>query len=243
VDAFINGIDFRFLPPTRAPQRYFAGIDHRLAKATLPLGLLNTRFPEGRALALMRRLRALARVQGLSTYPIAGIVNEAVRRLPDGQCYVNVGTWRGFTLFAGMVGNPTKRCVGIDNFSEFNVADADRQSFYRDFERFRGPAHEFHEIDYRDYFANVHREPIGLYLYDGAHDYDSQRDGLATAAPWFAKGCLIIIDDAFAEPAQRATREFMSSAESRYEIVLEQRVATKAHPTFWNGIWILRKVA
>lgn len=243
MDAFVNGIRFRFLGPDRPPQRYFAGIDHRTRKVGLPLGLLNTRFPERRSLPLLRRLRRLSRVEGMSTFPIAGIVNEAVRRLPQGQCYVNVGTWRGFTFFAGMLGNPEKRCIGIDNFSEFNVADADRRSFYRDFERFRsGPAHEFREIDYREYFAELHREPVGLYLYDGSHDYENQLAGLEAAEPFFAPGCLIVVDDAFSEPARRATTEFVEASPGRYETVFDRRTASKAHPTFWNGIWILRRV-
>jgi hypothetical protein len=55
------------------------------------MALVNTRFPG----ILNRNLWRLAGARGTSTFPLAGIINEAVRRMPAGQAYVNVGTWHG----------------------------------------------------------------------------------------------------------------------------------------------------
>ena len=70
------------------------------------------------------------------------------------------------------------------------------------FERFRGPTHEFHEMDYRDYFANVHGErPIGVYFYDGDHAYEHQLEGLRVAEPYFTDDCVVFVDDTNWAPA------------------------------------------
>lgn len=156
--------------------------EYRLRRVGVPLGLVNTRFPEHRAL-ITRSLWRLARVPALSTFTLAGILNEAVRQMAPDECYVNVGTWQGFSLFAGMLGNPARRCVGIDNFSELTGPEFGtvRETFLRRFEAWRSPAHEFFEGDYVDYFEREHRGRIGVYLYDGEHSFENQLRGLEVA--------------------------------------------------------------
>jgi hypothetical protein len=163
--------------------------------------------------------------------------------MPTGSAYVNVGVWHGFTFLAGMAGNEDRRCIGIDNFSMDIVplyGDV-RSSFLERFERLRAPLHEFHEIDYRDYFRDVHDGPIGVYVYDGEHSYENQLGGLEAAEPFFAPGCVVLIDDAFAEQARRATMGFVESRAGDYEVIFDQATASKGHPTFWNGITVFRK--
>jgi Methyltransferase domain len=240
-DQFVDQVRFRFLGPTKPPGKTYLRADYRLGRLGVPLGLLNTRFPENQVL-ITRSLWRLARVPAMSTFALAGIVNEAVRRMPSDQSYVNVGTWQGFTLFAGMLGNPTRRCVGVDNFSEHTGSQfgAVRETFLQRFEAWRSPAHEFFESDYVDYFENRHHGPIGVYLYDGEHTFENQFRALEIAEPHFACGCLICIDDAYAAEPREATESFIASRRGRYEIVLDQPVASKGHPTFWNGFLILR---
>ena len=244
IDSFIHRLRFRFVSPEQRPGKTYLRAEFRLRRLGIPLGLLNTRFPE-RRLALTRSLWRLARVRGMSTFTLAGIINEAVRHMPADQSYVNVGTWQGFTLFAGMLGNPTKRCIGVDNFSETvgpefgNV----RETFLERFEAWRSPSHEFFEEDYVDYFESHHRGPVGVYLYDGEHSFENQLRALEVAEPYFADGCLIFIDDAYATAPRDATEQFMASRPGRYEVIMDQPVASKAHPTFWNGFLIVRRRA
>jgi hypothetical protein len=245
---FVNGIGFRFVEPMQRPRKAYLRADYRLRRVGVPIGLLNTRFPQNQTL-IMRNLWRLIRVPGTSTFPLAGIINEAVRQMPPDRSYVNVGTWQGFTLFAGMSGNPTRRCVGIDNFSGGGCSptgpdlSAVRETFLRRFERWRSPAHEFVECDYVDYFDHLHRGPIGVYFYDGDHSFENHLHGLEIAEPYFADGCLIPIVSANSAAVREATELFVASREGLYEVILDQPVANKGHPTFGNGLVIIRRIA
>jgi methyltransferase family protein len=236
-------MSFRFVGPDDRP-RYFAGVDHRLRKIGLSLEVLNTRLPAD-ARRTRRAVAPLLRVPRLSTYPIGVLVNRAVASMPASSGYVNVGVWHGFTLLAGMAGNEGRRCIGIDNFSEDIVPAYGevRTSFMERFERLRGPLHEFHELDYRDYFDRVHEGPIGAYLYDGEHSYANQLGGLEAAEPFFVPGSVVFVDDAFAPEAREATMTFVNRRQGEYEVIFDRATASKGHPTFWNGILVFRKLA
>ena len=234
-------MSFRFLGPDDRP-RYFAGVDHRLRKVGLSLEVLNTKLPAnaGRTRRAVAPLLAMPR---LSTYPIGALLNYAAASMPADAAYVNVGVWHGFTLLAGMSGNTDRRCIGIDNFSEDIVpAYGDvRAGFLERFERLRGPRHEFHERDYREYFSEAHQGAIGVYLYDGEHSYENQLMGLEAAEPFFAPGCVVLIDDAFATDAREATTTFVERKPDVYEVIVDRPTVTKGHPTFWNGITVFRR--
>jgi hypothetical protein len=241
--AYAKAISFRLVPPTRRPWRRWDAIDRRMKRVGLPLEVVNTRLPEAGA-ETRRYLQPLLRMHRLSTYPIAAIIQHAVRTMPRDRVYLNVGVWHGFSLFAGMAGNADRRCVGVDNFSEIYAAGSFgdvRAAFLEEFERRRSPLHEFHDLDYRDYFERVHDAPIGLYAYDADHAYEHQLRGLELADPFLASGAAVLIDDAYAEPVRAAALDFIAAQPSRYDIAFDEPVASKAHPTYWGGILILRR--
>lgn len=179
----------------------------------------------------------LAPLKRMSTFPIAALIGVILQHLPPGQIYLNIGVWHGFTLFAGMLLAPEVPCVGVDNFSEFG---GPRDVFFQNWERFQsGPHQQFYEMDYQAYFQQ-HTAPIGLYFYDGAHDYANQYQALVLADPFLAPGALILVDDTnFAEPRQ-ATLDFLRATPG-YQLLGDLPTAMMHHPTFWNGLMILQK--
>lgn len=234
---YVKGISFRFCQPRADPARF-----HRLAvrhpRCGRALEVLNTRLPAG-GRAMRRRLRGLCAIPRMSSFAVGALINEGVRRMSDEHCFVNVGVWHGFTYLAGLVGNGRKRAAGVDNFSGF---DSPREQFYRNFEQYRGPAHRFHEMDCDDYFASVHEGPIGFYIYDGSHDYESQLRGLRAAEPFFAPGCVVVVDDTNWEAPRRATLDFIRESPAGYRVLLDAETYTNLHPTLWNGLIVFQKV-
>jgi hypothetical protein len=176
------------------------------------------------------------RMERMSTLAVASVINRAVATMPAGHSYINVGTWAGFTLRAGMYGNPDKTCVGIDDFSMFG---GPREGFHSWFDRLRSPSHHFHEMDYRDYFDRVHEGPIGVYFYDGDHAYEHQLLGLQTAERFFGDECIVIVDDTNWPEPYEATFDFIAQSEREYTVLLDQQTVGNGHPTFWNGLLIL----
>lgn len=184
------------------------------------------------------RLSELCNIPRMSTFAIGSLINAMVSVLPPGHAFVNVGVWHGFTFLAGLAGNPRTRCIGVDNFSEFG---GPRDGFYANFNKHKSDHHQFFEMDYRVYFKEHHTGPIGLYLYDGNHSVENQFEGLKVAEPFFAPGCLLLVDDINEEGPLEGTIRFVQQNKHRYELLVEQHTAHNTHPTFWNGIALLRK--
>lgn len=236
--AYLDAVGFRVVQPDTPLTSTVLHLRGLAARLGTHLELWITRLPD--AAAARRRLGPLLDMPRMSTFAVAAIINRAVARLPAGQSFVNVGVWHGFSLLAGMAGHPDKRCVGIDNFSEFG---GPKQEFLARWNAARGPGHEFHEMDYRDYFATVHQGPIGLYIYDGDHAYQHQLMGLEVAEPHLAPGCIILVDDTNDDQPARATRDFMAARPGRYRLLFDRRTACNEHPTLWNGLMVLEKTA
>lgn len=233
---YLAGISFRVWQPGAPPwlydtaRRVFRKFDRNLE-------ILNTRLP-GDARDMRDRLEDLCRIPRMSTYAVGAIINAGVARMNPAHCFVNVGVWHGFTLLSGMMKNPDKRCIGVDNFSEFG---GPREKFQGAFRHYKSENHFFYDMDYVEYFAKVHREPIGVYIYDGEHSYENQVKGLRIAEPFFADDCVILVDDTNLKAPRWALEEFLSGSKSRYEILLDRRTYGNLHPTFWNGLIVLQK--
>lgn len=235
---YIQRISFRFYNPGIYPKG-FTKLNRLLQRFNLSLEILNTRLPY-HAKITQNRLIDLLEIPKMSTFAIGSIINEGVAQMPRESCFINIGVWHGFTFLAGIVGNPHKRCIGVDNFSKF---DGPKELFLKRFTQYKSPNHFFYDMDYKDYFTTVHAGQIGLYMYDGNHSYDDQRKGLQLAEPFFSNNCFILIDDTNRNEPRQATLDFIQDSSSRYQIILDKTTCIADHPTFWDGLIILQKVA
>jgi hypothetical protein len=205
------------------------------------LEVFNTRIPCSLPEADPPRawIADLCAMPRMSTFAIGCLINKAVHDLPDGQCYVNVGVWHGFSLLVGMLRNPDKKCIGIDNFSEFG---GPRLEFRKRYLAARSQNHHFYEIDYKKYFEQLHKDLIGFYFYDGAHDYANQIDGLRIAEPFLADNALVMVDDTNWRDPYQATLDFMETSDFNYNVILDEKTSSNFHPTWHNGIMVIQKV-
>lgn len=250
---YINRITFRFFQPdmTMADlpkisewlRKFGVSVDEitskQLSDARIAqLEITNTKLP-GNGRAMAERLAELCRIPRMSTFAIGAIINQAVLQMPEDCCFVNIGVWHGFTLFAGMQQNHDKRCIGVDNFSEFGNP---REMFLKRFNYYKSPNHYFYEMDYKDYFANVHEGRIGVYIYDGEHSYNNQLNGLLIAEPYFSENCIILVDDTNWWPPKQATYSFMAGGRYKYRVLLDKTTAGDAHPCWWNGVMVFQRV-
>lgn len=235
---FISDIDFKNLQPLEEFPEGFGGNDallHLAPRIRTLVETWNTVLPVTNE--VFTQLQDTGSVPRMSTLAVGAIIQFLVRQMPANQAYVNVGFWHGFSLFAGMIGNESKRCIGIDNFSQFGTPQL---VFLEEFAKRKSSAHQFFIEDYRVYFAK-HHDPIGLYFYDGDHAYEHQKEGLALAEPYMADGGYILVDDTNWDEPREATQDFLEEHAGKYECILDLRTAENGHPTFWNGIMVLRK--
>jgi len=234
---YVAKIRFRFVKPQTVSQRGHYWSEKIVRTFGTSLEIINTKLPyDNRGTKkLFRELRDIPR---MSTFAIGAMINRGVFEMPDNQSFVNVGVWHGFSLLSGMIGNPDKKCVGIDNFSAFG---GPREAFLERFNHYKSMNHCFYEMDYEKYFVKVHKGSIGFYVYDGSHTYTNQLKGLQLAEPFFSNNCIILIDDTNWDAPRKGTLDFISRSSNTYKILLDKTTCRNNHLTLWNGIMIIQR--
>jgi hypothetical protein len=247
---YVSRIRFRFIKPHSGiplPQGFYEKRLERIVRKgsvgfveRIGIGLeyLNTSLPNDES-EMKKILWHLCHIPKMSTLAVGAMINRGVAQMGDGQVFVNVGVWHGFTFLCGMANNPGKACIGVDSFAEFG---GPRNDFLARFETYRSRNHVFYEMDCFEYFSTIHKDPIGFYIYDGDHGYESQLRGLQVAEPFFGPDCIILVDDTNWHEPRQATLDFVSASSHGYRIVLDITTKHNCHPTVWNGILILRRV-
>ncbi|GAB4141334.1 MAG: hypothetical protein Tsb009_11110 [Planctomycetaceae bacterium] len=234
---YIQGIQFRFLPPNKKRPKGVRLLSRLLAKIGWHFEVANTVLPDDQQ-EMRERLKHVCKLPRMSTFAVGAIINRAVSEMSPGHQFVNVGVWHGFTFFSGLAGNSEKPCIGVDNFSH---RDSPRDQFLSRMTRWRSTAHRFHEMDFRDYFQHAHSGPIGVYVFDGPHTRQDHLDALEFAEPFFADNCIVIIDDSNWDQVRSATDQFLARSSHHYEKLFDVRTPASGHPTFWNGLMIFRR--
>lgn len=255
----LPAISFRYLKPSSpVPLSRLSALVSQVLR--LPVDRINAAI-SGVNPHVLRQMRALCRIPRLSTYAIGVIINQLVGQMREDEAFVNVGVWHGFTFLSGAL-NTDKRCVAVDNFCSAEKYSKGskrgwmhlytpakwytrcvRSQFMRRLKRMRGEQGELYEMDYRDYFRDVHKGSIGVYMYDGSHDYEHQLNGLKLAEPFFSPNCVVIVDDINCGNALQATLDFMRESTNRYRILMHEHTYCNRHPTLWNGIFIFQPVS
>lgn len=245
LEAFLKGLQFRWMQPSTKYPKGFGRFNQLLNMVGLSFDQLNTKIRVS-ADTKKQEVKEACRMPRMASYPIGLIINQIVAEMHSDQAYLNVGVWQGFSLIAGIAGHPHKICIGLDNFSMWG---GPREAFLERFEQWKGASHYFYEIDYKQYLLNQHQTPLGFYFYDGDHSYDHQLNGLKIAEPFFAKNCVIMVDDTNWEEPRQATYDFMKNSSNSYEVIMDQLTTSDLvaqrqsamHPTYWNGLLLIRK--
>ena len=187
-----------------------------------------------------RRMRILDDVRGMSTENIRFLFNEIVKRI--GGTYLEVGIWRGCSLLSAALWN-SARCIGIDNFSEFNYGpdgkfdERPEEELKKNLARFPVENTEWYKGDYREVIKNLKDLRVDVYFYDGNHSYENQTEGLRIMLPYLSKECVIIVDDINWEQVERANNDFIK--ENPFKSVLKIKTEGNQSKGWWNGIEIL----
>ncbi|MCU0820970.1 MAG: class I SAM-dependent methyltransferase [Spirochaetes bacterium] len=230
--SYISGINFSFIQPFDSGVGLFTNL---MIPSTVDIRNTNLPYDDKET---KETLAEVCKVPRMSTFAIGAIINLIVKNMPQDTAFVNVGVWHGFSFLCGLVNNPGKKCVGIDNFSEFG---GPREAFLARFKNYKSGNHEFHDMDYLEYFTQVHKGMIGFYIYDGNHSRENQYRGLKAAEPFFSENCLILIDDINWPEPEEGTNDFIAGSRYKYNVIAQQCTSHNCHPTFWNGIKLLQR--
>jgi predicted O-methyltransferase YrrM len=179
----------------------------------------------------------LEAVGGLARENNLALLNLAASLLGPGESYVEVGSFKGLSLIAAMLGN-SGDFVGIDDFSlsggnRPQLAANLRRYGLRDYALLEGDAFEL----LRGGALGDRR--VGVYYYDAAHDYRSQMRGLRLIEPYLADEALMIVDDTDWEQVARAMRDYLAGHPSA-ELLVKLDGKDRGQPWWWEGVQVLR---
>jgi hypothetical protein len=188
--------------------------------------------PNGR-----RFSRILDEVPGLACENNLALLNLAASMLEPGESFVEVGSYRGTSLIAAMVGNDDRDFVAIDDFS---MSGASREELEENVRRF---GLEPPTIVEGDAFQVVPAgalagKTVGVYYYDNGHTYEKQLDGLRMIEPWLADRALLIVDDTDWEDVERATRDYCEQ-QPRARLLVWIPGKDNGYPAWWEGVKVL----
>jgi predicted O-methyltransferase YrrM len=181
------------------------------------------------------------RVPGMSTEHALTVLDLAVEHLAPGECYLEVGSYRGRSLVGAMMSHPDRHAIAVESFDEFGVdpeeSRAEVDTTLREF-----GCEDRVEFIVGDAFRVVRNglapQPVGAYFYDGAHSRIAQHLGLAVAEALLADEALVIIDD-FSWPQVRAATESYLRNHPGYQVVAEMQAEDDFDPRWCNGLLVL----
>ncbi len=187
--------------------------------------------------------KVLEEVKGMTTANVMQLLNFAVECMEPGEVYCEIGCFRGSTLIGALLEHPTKMAYAVDNFSQFDPLKENLEKLEENLTAFGiAPQVFFCDQDFLEFFADLHqlkiKDKIGVYLYDGEHDYRSQLLGLLWAVPFLADRALIVVDDSNWDAVRIANSDFIKLY-PQCSILLDIRTPGNGHSTFWNGVQVI----
>ena len=179
----------------------------------------------------------LEQVGGLAQENNLALINLAASLLDEGESYVEVGSYKGLSLIAAMLGNQGRDFVGIDNFS---MGEGSRELLDENLGRYGLAGYELLEGDAFELLRGgaLAGRRVGVYYYDAAHEYESQLEGLRLAEPHLVPGALMIVDDTDWERVDRAMRDYLAG-QPRARLLVQVNGKDRGQAWWWEGMQVL----
>lgn len=172
-------------------------------------------------------------IDGMSSRNIRNLLNK-VLSYPNVR-YLEIGTWKGSTLYSALYGNNPEYALAIDNFCEFG---GPRLEFYKNMQDINVP---FDFIDGHCFMVDKSKidKKFNVYFYDGGHHEIEQELSLTYFYDVLDDTFLYICDDYNWTQVQIGMRKGIEKA--KLKIIDERELFSAGNgdaSSWWNGIWI-----
>jgi protein O-GlcNAc transferase len=187
-------------------------------------------------------------IPNLATENVLALLNLAASLLGPGESYVEVGSYFGASLIGAMRDNGGD-FVAIDRFS-FDVPEvrgrqlprANRAGLEESLARFDADGATILEGDAFELVEGgaLGERRVGVYYWDGPHDYDGQLRGMRAVEPWLADGAVIVVDDYDWDAVAQATHDYVA-ADPQAELLVEIGGEAAGRVWWWDGIAVVAR--
>ncbi|WP_018155768.1 class I SAM-dependent methyltransferase [Demetria terragena] len=154
-------------------------------------------------------------VSGYTSAHELAVLGLAAGLLPESECYVEVGTFKGRSICAAVRDAAGQQLYAIENFLEFGMTGQEaRAELEHNLATYAADANVvLREGDFFEIARGTKPfdQPVGVYFYDGEHTLLAHYLALAAIEPFLADEALVLIDDATWPVVQRAHRWFLRS--------------------------------
>jgi predicted O-linked N-acetylglucosamine transferase (SPINDLY family) len=159
--------------------------------------------------------KIIDQVQSMTTANIMQLLNFAVRCMEPEEIYCEIGCFQGGSLIGALLDHYDKFAFAVDNFSEFNPWGNNDEILLQNLANFELNEQVcFCSQDFEEFFLNLREievnHKIGVYFYDGSHDYRSHLMGLLCVRPFLAQKSLIVTVNSNWQAIQQANRDFLA---------------------------------
>lgn len=150
--------------------------------------------------------------------------------------YLEIGCWKGSTLYSALIDNNPDYVLAIDNFSEF---DGPKNDFYKNMSDVKV---KFNFIDQDSFSIDKSNIPVkfNAYFYDGNHSEESHEKALTYFYDLLENDFIYICDDWNWEQVRNGTKR----AIDKLNLIIKDEKSfftNEQDPsTWWNGIWIAK---
>ena len=188
-----------------------------------------------------RFAQVVAAVPGFTTPAELAVLNLAARRLPAGEAYLEVGTFKGRSLAGTLLDAPDRPYVAVENFQEFGMLAAESRAELQSVLDAASRPVTLHD---GDCFAVLARRdavpaPVGVYFYDGAHTGLAHYLALGVVEPLLADEAVVLVDDASWPMVAAATRRYIDRHQG-WTVLRDVRAAADHDERWANGLLVLR---
>lgn len=185
-----------------------------------------------------------ATVAGFTTPAELAVLKAAVEHLPEGEAYLEVGTFKGRSVCGALLDGTERTVVAVENFQEFGMAGAEaRDELFRNLDALPERAPGFRLLDGDCYRLlldpDVVGEPVGAYFFDGAHTWTAHYLALGVAEHLLADEALVLVDDATWPVVRRATMAYVDRHPG-WAVVRAFDAESDHDPRWANGLLVLR---
>jgi protein O-GlcNAc transferase len=189
------------------------------------------------------RFAAILELGGRTTANMLQLLNAAVAELELGEIYCEIGCGPGTTVIGALLGQDDRLAYAVDNLTDRDPTCETALQLSQNLAAFGLEEQVFFcDQDFEAFFTDLRdlqpEEQIGVYFYNGPHDYRSQLLALLLVKPFLAEQALIVIGESNWEMGQQATLDFLA-AHPQSKLVLDLSTPTIDHPSFGNGIQVL----
>lgn len=185
----------------------------------------------------------LDQVQSMTTANVMQLLNFAVECMEAEEVYCEIGCFQGASLIGALLEHPDKMAYAVDNFSEFDPWGNSFDQLMENLSSFQLENQVcFCNQNFEEFFLNLQEikteDKIGVYFYDGAHDYRSQLMGLLLVKPFLAEKSIIVTLNSNWQAVQQATYDFIAATNS-CDFSRCLSLVKFRNQTDWNGLQIL----